>query len=83
MKFENDNETILNLFGLAALGMRREVGEYLNAVQGKRLRETSRATTALLKLNAAEDDKTLFALAERQAGQVSEQLSVGDWLRRW
>lgn len=83
VKFENDNETILNLFGLAALGMRREVGEYLNAVQGKRLRETSRATTALLKLNAAEDDKTLFALAERQAGQVSEQLSVGDWLRRW
>ena len=83
VKFENDNETILNLFGLAALGMRREVGEYLNAVQGKRLRETSRATTALLKLNAAEDDKTLFALSERQAGQVSEQLPFSDWLKRW
>lgn len=84
VKAENDGPNILNLFGLARLDMGEQVAEYLQAVHGRRLRESSRKLTDVLKLGGSgEDDSTLMALAETAPGEVVGRFTLGEWCSRW
>lgn len=84
VKAENKKDYILNLFDLARLEKTHQVAEYLDAVQGRRLRSPSAAVTKALKLpSAAEDERELMAWLEATPGVVEERMTPREWANRW
>lgn len=88
VKEENNDPGLLNLFGLAAAGMTEHVSEYLYAVQGRRLRDTSRKLTDVLRLGGkGEEDKALMAQAEAAAatmpGKILHRFTPREWCALW
>lgn len=84
VKAENEKPHILGLFDLARLGLNEQIAEYLQAVQGRRLRAPSRALSDALGLrSASEDEADLMAAVERAPGEVVERLTVREWRRLW
>ncbi|RJF71490.1 hypothetical protein D3875_07835 [Deinococcus cavernae] len=84
VKAENSKYYLLNLFDLAQLGMITQVGEYLHAVQRRRLRSPSLTVSRALGLpTAAENEEALMEWLESAPGDMIEQLTIQDWRSKW
>ena len=84
VKLKSNDPNVFSLFDLAARDMTAQVGEYLHAVQGRRLRATSRKLTDVLHLSGSgEEDETLLALADAAPGQIVGEFTHREWCARW
>jgi hypothetical protein len=83
VKAENPKPHLLSLFDLARQGLTDQVGEYLMAVQGKRLRTASIKLGRLLDLQDDPADAELLQELDRAEGDSLGQLTLPEWRRAW
>ena len=84
VKAENAKPYLWSLFNLAHHGMTAQVGEYLHAVQGLRLRSASPKLSKLLHLrDDPQDAELLTEMDASRHGNSLQRLTLGEWCQSW